>query len=265
MTWSAPAPGGLPIQNYHVYRGISASNLSQVAIALQTSYSDTNVTAGTTYYYAVEATDTGSDVSAMSSTAQATVLNAPSAPTHLVATPVSSTKIGLTWSASTGGLPIQYYQVFRGSSASNMSQIANIYQTAYTDASGSPSTTYYYAVQATDTAGDVSPMSTAASAATLATPAPPTAPTNLMATAISKGQINLVWTPGSSGLPLASYIIYRGTSSSSLTLLQTIGATNAAFADYTVAAGVTYYYAVQGKDTGGNLSPMSTTGAATTP
>jgi fibronectin type 3 domain-containing protein len=265
VTWSASAAGGLPIQNYHVYRGSSASNLSQVAVVLSTSYSDTNVTAGTTYYYAVEAADTGSDVSAMSSTAEATVPSAPSAPSHLLATPISTTKIGLSWSASTGGLPIQYYQVFRGSSSSNMSQVANVNQTAYTDASGSPSTTYYYAVQATDSAGDVSPMSTTASAATLAPPAPPTAPSHLIATAISKTQINLVWTPGSSSLPLASYIIYRGTSSSSLTLLQTIGATNAAFADYTVAAGLTYYYAVQAKDTGGNLSPMSTTGSVTTP
>jgi fibronectin type 3 domain-containing protein len=35
--------------------------------------------------------------------------------------------------------------------------------------------------------------------------------------------------------------------------------------DTTVSAGDTYYYAVQAKDTGGHLSPLSATVSVTTP
>ncbi|HLY20464.1 MAG TPA: fibronectin type III domain-containing protein, partial [Bryobacteraceae bacterium] len=263
VTWSAALSGGLAIQNYHVYRGNAATSLIQVAVVLQTSYNDTTVIAGTTYYYAVAAADSGADLSPMSAIVAVTVPTPPSAPMKLSAAPVSTTKISLTWSASvSGGLPIQYYHVFRGGSASNLSQVGNASQAAYTDNSLPPSTTYYYAVQALDTGGDLSAMSATVAATTLALPS---APANLTAAAVSKAQINLSWTPGSSGLPPAWFSVYRGSSPSSLTPLRTVAATTTSINDRTVAAGATYYYAVQEKDTGGNVSPMSAAVSVTTP
>src|ERR1039457_2378545 len=44
-------------------------------------------------------------------------------PDNLVATPASTSRIGLRWSApASGGLPIQNYRVFRGATASNLSR-----------------------------------------------------------------------------------------------------------------------------------------------
>jgi fibronectin type 3 domain-containing protein len=263
LTWSMASSGGLPVQNYHVYRGTTSSNLSQVAIVLQTSYSDTSVTAGAVYYYAVAAADSGGDLSPLSSIVPVTVPVGPSAPPALVATPVSTSKISLTWSVpASGGLPIQNYHVFRGATASNLSQIATVSQPAYTDATGSPATTYYYAVQASDTGGDLSPLSGPVSAATLALPSPPT---NLAATAPNKVQVSLTWKTAQSGMPLVSYTIFRGSSPSTLSSLKTVSPTATSANDGSVASGVTYYYGMQSKDSGGNISPMSAVVSITTP
>jgi titin len=263
VAWSASVSGGLPIQYYHIYRGTSLSNLVQVAVGKQTSYNDTNVTIGATYYYEVQAGDTGGDLSPMSANVAATIPAAPGTPTNLVATPFSTVKIGLSWSASaSGGLPVQYYHVYRGSKPSALTQLATTQQTWYNDATGSPSTTYYYAVQAIDSGGDLSPMSATVSAATLALPS---APANLTATAVSQGQIDLAWTPGTSGMPLGSYTIFRGTSPKSLTSLQVVSATKTSFIDLTVTSNTTYYYGVEATDAGGNVSPMSNVAQATTP
>jgi len=253
VTWSAAASGGLPVQYYHVFQGTTASNLTQVSVVQQTSYTANTLNPATTYYFAVEAADSGSDLSSMSAVASAATMAPPAAPASLVASAVSTTRISLTWVAPSGGLPIRNYSVFRGATAANLSQVATVVQTAYSDSSVSPKTTYYYAVLATDTGGDLSPMSPAVAATTLALPS---APANLVATAISKVQVGLTWTAGQSGMPLSSYTIFRGSSPSSLTSLKVVLATPTSATDSTAAAGVTYYYEVQAKDTGGNLSPM---------
>jgi fibronectin type 3 domain-containing protein len=263
VTWSAVAGAGLPILNYHVYRGTTSSNLSQVAIDPQTGYTDTTVTAGTTYYYAVMAVDTGADQSALSATVSAATPMPPTAPTGLAATPISESKLSLTWSASSsGGAPIQNYRVYRGITSSNLSQVATVALTAYNDNSGSPATTYFYAVQAIDSGGDVSPMSATVSATTLG---PPSAPTDLVATAPSKAQVSLTWAAGPSGMPLLTYNVFRGISPSSLGSLRVIAATQTSTIDGTVAPATTYYYAIQAKDMGGNISPMSAVVSVTTP
>jgi fibronectin type 3 domain-containing protein len=263
LTWSASTGGGLAIQNYHISRGTTSANLSPLAVVQQTSYNDTTVAPAATYYYAVQAADTGGDLSSMSAIVPVVVPSAPGPPTQLVATPVSTAKIGLTWSASvSGGVPIRNYAVFRGTTAANLSQIATVAQPAYTDATGSPSTTYYYAVQATDTGGDVSSMSATVSATTLALPSPPT---NLAASADSKTQVDLTWTAAQSGMPLVWYIIFRGSSPSTLTQLKIVTAANTAANDSGLSAGTTYYYGIQSKDTGGNISPMSAIVSVTMP
>ena len=263
LTWSASASGGLPIQNYHVYRGTtSAANLTQVATVQQTSYSDNNVTAGTTNYYGVQAVDTGSDLSPMSSIVSVAAPMPPSAPGNLAATPASTAKIGLTWSAAaSGGLPIQSYQVFRGSSASNLTQVATVQQTAYSDSNLAAGTTYYYGVQAIDTGSDLSPMS---SIVPVTTPMAPSAPGNLSAAAASIAKIGLTWSAApSGGLPIQSYQVFRGISAGNLIQIATVQQT--AYSDSSVTAGTTYYYGVQAADTGSDLSPMSPIATVTTP
>jgi fibronectin type 3 domain-containing protein len=254
LAWSASQdPKG--VSSYEIFRGTSPSNLVQVGKMNGTtaSYKDHSLTASTTYYYGIEATGE-SYVSPMSAIASATTLALPSTPTHLVVTPASGKQIDLTWTASTGGLPITSYQVFRGTSPSGLSQIGVRATPSYTDYSVAPSTTYYYQAQASDSDGDISPMSAEISITSL--PSPNT-PANLAAAASSATKISLTWTETvpPKGLPIGNYQIYCGPAPGSLIKIATMANTSYNYTGLT--ARTTYYCAVLAADTGGDLSVMS--------
>jgi fibronectin type 3 domain-containing protein len=61
-----PSSGSLPIAHYNVLRGTSPNSLSQVATTINPTYTDRSLPAGTTYYYGIQAADTGQDLSPMS-------------------------------------------------------------------------------------------------------------------------------------------------------------------------------------------------------
>ena len=104
-------------------------------------------------------------------------------------------------------------------------------------------------------------MSVTVSATTLALPS---APRNLAASA-TKYQVSLTWTAAQSGMPLASYTVFRGSSPSNLISFRVVAPTATSASDSSVAANTTYYYGIQAQDTGGNISPMSAIVAVTTP
>jgi hypothetical protein len=57
LNWTPPDNGGSPITAYTIYRSTSPGNESKLAkIGAHTSYTDSNVSNGTTYYYKVSAT-----------------------------------------------------------------------------------------------------------------------------------------------------------------------------------------------------------------
>jgi fibronectin type 3 domain-containing protein len=261
LTWTS-GPSGMTLAAYRVYRGTAPSGLSQVATVKNPAFTDINLTPATTYYYGVAEVDSGGNVSPMSSVVPATTLGLPSAPTNLVATAVSTKAISLTWTSGPSGMPVASYRVFQGTSPSSLSQVATVKNPIYGIATLSPGTTYYYAVQEVDTGGNISPMSATAQATTLAPPSPPA---NLAGTAPGRTQISLTWTAAQSGMPLASYRVYRGNSPATLAQFKIISATKTSFIDYPVTSGTTYYYALQSADTLGNLSALSEVVAVTTP
>jgi fibronectin type 3 domain-containing protein len=162
LTWTDTViSGGLPIGSYQVYCGLAPGSMTKVGTTLNAPYNYVGLTAGTTYYCAVLAADTAGDLSAMSVTVSAMTDALPNAPTDVVATANSATKVTVTWTESvpTGGLPITSYQVYRGTSPSNLSLLGTRATLTYTDTTVVASTTYYYAVLATDTSNEASPMS----------------------------------------------------------------------------------------------------------
>jgi len=89
----------------------------------------------------------------------------PTAPTNLTATPVSSSRIDLAWSASSDNVGVAGYKVFRDGA-----QIAATAATSYSDMGLAPSTTHSYHVVAFDAASNESAPSNTASATTLPAP-----------------------------------------------------------------------------------------------
>ena len=92
----------------------------------------------------------------------------PSIPANLIATPVSSSQINLSWNASTDNIGVAGYRVYRGGV-----QIATSQTTSYQNIGLTASTTYSYNVLAYDAAGNNSSQSSSVSAITQSSSTPP--------------------------------------------------------------------------------------------
>jgi len=236
------------------------------------STADTNVAAG--------GSDVLTAVTNGSYTLQDTV--APSAPTGLVVTAVSSSQINLSWTASTDNIGVTGYRVERcqGSGCSNFTQIATPAGTSYSDTGLSASTVYAYRVRATDAAGNLSSYSGTASAATPALPdtTPPAAIANFSTSKATLNSVTLSWTaPGDDGNTgtAASYDIRYSTSNITTanwgSVTQATGEPTpqaAGTAQSMVISGLTsntiYYFAIKATDDAGNISGLSNIASAST-
>ena len=87
-------------------------------------------------------------------------------PAGLTATAASSTRVDLSWTASTDNVGVTGYRVFR-----NGAQVGTPSTTSFSDTTAAPATTYSYTVAAVDAAGNAPAQSAAAPATT-----PPGAP-----------------------------------------------------------------------------------------
>ena len=162
LHWSASTDSGGPgIAGYYVIR--NGVNITPSGITT-TSYTDTTVSAATTYSYKVEAYDSAStpDISALSSADSVTTPSAPAAtpptaPTNLTATAASSSQINLSWTASTSSYGVTGYIVYSGSGT----QLATVSTTSYGVTGLSASTGYSYYVKAYNSGGDSAASSTA--------------------------------------------------------------------------------------------------------
>ena len=180
----------------------------------------------------------------------------PSNPTNLTATTISSSQINLSWNASTDNVGVAGYKIFR-----NGMQITTATNTAYSDTSLSPSTTYTYAVSAYDATANESGQSNQVTATTLSKSSQdtesPSTPTSLSATTISSSQINLFWDASTDNVGVAGYKIFRNGT-------QITTATNTTYSDTILFPSTTYTYAVSAYDAAGNESTKSTFVSATT-
>ena len=91
----------------------------------------------------------------------------PTIPGTPTATAVSSTRIDLSWAASTDAVGVSGYRIYRNGSNT---PLATVTTTTYSDTSVAASTAYTYTLRAFDAAGN---ESTASGAGSATTPAPP--------------------------------------------------------------------------------------------
>src|SRR5437016_3551752 len=249
LTWSPPSSnGGSPITNYRVYRGFSSGGETLLTtLGVATSYSDTTVTNGVTYYYEVSALNNVGE-GPRSSEALATPIaptTVPGAPRDLGAVAGDAT-VALAWSSpsSDGGSAITNYKVYRGTISGQLSLLATLPNVlSYTDSAVTNGQTYYYKVTAVNAVGE-GPRSNEASGTPTSGQTVPSPPRQLNATP-GDAQITLTWLAPSSdgGSPITHFRIYQGTASGGESLLTTIAAVFS-YSDTSVTNGVTYYYYV---------------------
>ncbi|HET9731338.1 MAG TPA: hypothetical protein VFP54_01575 [Acidimicrobiales bacterium] len=163
LGWGTPSTG--TATGYIVLRSTSSNTgYAQIATTSNLGYTDTAVTAGTTYYYEVEATNSGGTSSAagpVSATPTAPTVGAPT----LTAKTARPRGVNLSWTIPTGATGT--YEIFRSTSSTGLSPYASVVcssQCGYHDTGTTSGTLYYYQVAVGLSGGGYGPMSNVVSA-----------------------------------------------------------------------------------------------------
>jgi fibronectin type 3 domain-containing protein len=256
LTWAAPASnGGSQITSYKVFRGTTSNTAGQVQISSSatTSYDDTQVTAGQTYYYSVKAVNAVGD-SVASNVVSVLVKALPGTPIGLT-THISDRALVLSWSAPTsnGYTPITGYKVYRSGASGTEAYLTTVTGTTFTDSSLVNGNVYYYRISAVNAMGEGAQCAEVHDSPAT-TPAAPTI------TAVSTNDsVLLSWSaPNNGGRQITGYVVYRGATAAftAATILASSVAENT-YNDSTVAVGSTYYYFVTATSSIGTSSPSS--------
>ncbi len=169
---------------------------------------------------------------------------APSTPTNLAASTLTSTGCTLTWTASTDNVGVTGYEIFRNGTPIGTATAASFAATGL-----SAGTTYTFTVKARDAAGNASAASNALSVSPPDTQVPGV-PTGLAASAITQTSLTLTWTASTDNVGVTGYDVFRNG-----TFLVTVG--NATVGLTGLTAGTTYTFTVKAKDAAGNVSAAS--------
>jgi fibronectin type 3 domain-containing protein len=232
LTWTASTGA----TSYSVGRSETAGTgyLSVTTVTTGTSYDDSNVANGTTYYYVVTASN-GTCSSGNSLEVHASPsCTPPAAPTNLGAV-ANNAAVKLTWDLVTGAVS---YRVLRSTSlGSDYVLVGTSGVASYTDTSVTNGTTYYYVVTASNGL-----CNSVNSLPMLATPActPPSKPANLVAKP-GNDKIDLTWDPSAGGA--ISYQVRRSTTAGGPYAV-IFTPTTTGYTDTDVVNGTTYYYVV---------------------
>jgi hypothetical protein len=246
------------------------AQIASVGVNVRTYSNNTGLTAGTRYWYRVIAYN-GAGTSAYSPEASATTSAAPTppnAPSALVATPISGSRIDLAWTDNSAD-----EQGFRVERAPDVAGVAGAYAQiasvgvnvrTYSNTGLTVGTQYWYRVIAYNTAG-TSAYSTEASAMTSAAPTPPSAPSALVATPISGVRIDLAWTDNSAdeqGFRVERAPDVEGVAGT-YAQIASVGVNVRTYSNTGLTAGARYWYRVIAYNTAGT-SAYSAEASATT-
>ncbi|GHU55930.1 hypothetical protein FACS189442_4040 [Spirochaetia bacterium] len=229
ISWNAVSGAA----SYKIYRDNSAAGISNTA-----AYTDTGLTAGTTYSYKVSAVSSNGTEGPQSSSVSGTTLAPsldplPGPPEGVGITVLSFAEIRVSWNAVSGA---DSYMVYYGTEATGSSQYGGTASgSPFTVTGLQPGTAYYFTVKAGNSAGwsdGSSPVS--GTTAVLAVPS------GLSVSTQSSEAMSISWNAVSGA---SSYNIYRSNSSSGP--FTGIGAGNTtAYTDTGLTANTTYWYKV---------------------
>jgi outer membrane protein assembly factor BamB len=170
LKWEPPNDNGAPpdfvgsgIEAYNIYRGTASGNEKYYDRTNGTilTYADNSVNAGAIYFYEVTAVNPeGESGFSNEISAQEPVITAPSPPSDLTAVPQDNgIYLQFNQPSSNGGSTITQFVIYRGTQhgSESVHQTLPATQTNYLDTQVAPGQTYYYFVEAVNSAGLSSP------------------------------------------------------------------------------------------------------------
>lgn len=176
------------------------------------------------------------------------VVTPPAAPSNLSANAAACNRINLTWTDNSDNE--NSFKIERSTNGTTFTEIASVAlnTTSYSDTSVVASTQYWYRVRASNGGGYSNYSNTANVSTPVCPPNPPTAPSNLKATP-SRNSVALSWNDNSANE--TGFKVYRGTTSTALSLIATLAANVTSYNDSGLARRTTYYYKVCAYNTDG--------------
>ena len=215
------------------------------------SYNDTGLTAGTTYYYRLSA------ISASGTSAPETPVNAmtlPIAPT-LTATPASATAVNLSWNAVPSATN---YKLESSPDGSTWTTLTTQATTTYVNNSLTTNTAYEYRVSASN-GGSFGATSAVQTVTTLLV-----SPT-LTPSVVSTSEIDLAWTAPTGATNFKLERSLNNTTWTTIVPSPAFTGSSASYNDTGLAAGTTYYYRISAISAAGTAAPATVASAITLP
>ena len=239
LTWAT----SLTATSYNVKRAsTSGGPYTTIGSAVSATFTDPNVTSGSTYYYVISSVNSVGEGANSAEFRMMVVSNVPSG----LGISLNNGHPVATWSASTGATS---YNLKRGTKTGGpYTTISNPTLTSATDSNVSSGVTYYYVVSALNSGGE----SANSPEVSINTIVPPGTPAGLTAT-LGNGQVVLDW---SNTTNATSYNVKRSLSSGGPYAIIT-NPTASNYTDTNVSNGLTYYYVVSAVNGGGESANAS--------
>ena len=258
LVWTAPAnTGGSAITGYEIRIWNGSQWVIEATVGNVLTYTDSNLDAGTKYYYIVRAINSqGAGLWSAFKSGTTDAVN-PDAPV-LTATATGMTTVRLTWTVpDDNGTAITGYVLQRWDPAAtpaawstsigpdsdgNLLGGTNT-NTLFVDTGRMPGVTYYYRIRALPQTGANDGWSTIKSAMTHS--GRPGRPTNVTATADGQNAIDLSWTAApANGSAIVRYELQRWDAANSMwmTIRNDLPSTRTSYKDTNLMAGTRYSY-----------------------
>ena len=252
VSWT-PSTDNVGVAGYTLFRdGVNAGTTSSALFTFA------GLACGTSYVLGVDAFDAAGNTSAVSSITAATApcpdTTPPTPPGGLAAGASTGASIDTSWTASTDNVGVTGYTVLQDGVS-----VGTTTTTAFTFTGLSCGTGYVLAVQAFDSAGNVSAQTsiTSTTAACSDTTAP-SAPAGFAAASSTGASIATSWTASTDNVGVAGYSLLVGGA-----VVGTTTATTFTFAG--LSCGTSYALGVEAFDAAGNTSSRQSLTASTTP
>jgi fibronectin type 3 domain-containing protein len=244
--------------------GTGCTDFAQIATVASnvTTYSDTGLTAETTYCYRVRAFNANGDSDYSNIASATTPAPLPTAPSNLTASAMSVSQIDLAWADNANNEDGFKIERCTGTGCTDFAQITTVASniTSHSDTGLTAVTTYCYRVRAFNAAGDSDYSNTACATTPQALPA---APSNLTASAVSVSQIDLAWADNADNEDGFKIERCTGTGCTDFAQITTVASNVTSHSDTGLTAETTYCYRVRAFNAGGD-SDYSNTACATT-